>query len=312
MCLLFDILSSPFFRTNHTHLCAETGEQVGTTNYLYDGSAITEGLDNSGDLLVRYAPGASVDQPLAMLRSGTTSYYQADGIGSVTSLSSGAAAIENTYSYDSFGNSSGSTGTLTNPFQYTGRELDAETNIYLYRLRYYDSSTGRFLNEDPIAFQGGVNFYVYVKNSPTRFIDPTGLVGIEPATSQQVDAVLGLFPGSSYAGGTINVPGMSCLEVEKILEQSGYSTANNTPTSWFSSLVLFHSPVHNGINVHRHGGLHFVLQDNPGKDCDSGSCTITDFHNDPNDPLDHPIRHVIMDAIPWYLGTHPIQITHGH
>ena len=27
-CLLFDILSSPFFRTNHTQLCAETGEQV--------------------------------------------------------------------------------------------------------------------------------------------------------------------------------------------------------------------------------------------------------------------------------------------
>ena len=28
VCLLFDILSSPFFRTNHTQLCAETGEQV--------------------------------------------------------------------------------------------------------------------------------------------------------------------------------------------------------------------------------------------------------------------------------------------
>ena len=32
MCLLFDILSSPSFRTNHTQLCAETGEQVTTTN----------------------------------------------------------------------------------------------------------------------------------------------------------------------------------------------------------------------------------------------------------------------------------------
>jgi len=28
VCLLFDIPSSPFFRTNHTQLCAETGEQV--------------------------------------------------------------------------------------------------------------------------------------------------------------------------------------------------------------------------------------------------------------------------------------------
>src|SRR5208283_2252941 len=28
VCLLFDIPRSPFFRTNHTQLCAETGEQV--------------------------------------------------------------------------------------------------------------------------------------------------------------------------------------------------------------------------------------------------------------------------------------------
>ncbi len=28
VCLLFDILSSPFFRTNHSQVCAETGEQV--------------------------------------------------------------------------------------------------------------------------------------------------------------------------------------------------------------------------------------------------------------------------------------------
>src|SRR5271154_4594692 len=28
VCLLFDMPSSPFFRTNHTQLCAETGEQV--------------------------------------------------------------------------------------------------------------------------------------------------------------------------------------------------------------------------------------------------------------------------------------------
>jgi len=27
-----------------------------------------------------------VDEPLAMLKSGTTSYYEADGLGSVTSL----------------------------------------------------------------------------------------------------------------------------------------------------------------------------------------------------------------------------------
>jgi RHS repeat-associated protein len=43
-----------------------------------------------------------------------------------------------------------------------------------YRARYYDPSTGRFLGEDPVGFFGGVNFYRYVSNGPTRFIDPFG------------------------------------------------------------------------------------------------------------------------------------------
>jgi hypothetical protein len=38
-----------------------------------------------------------------MLRSSTTSYFYADGLGSVTSLSNAAGSIANTYTYDSFG-----------------------------------------------------------------------------------------------------------------------------------------------------------------------------------------------------------------
>jgi hypothetical protein len=44
-----------------------------------------------------------------------------------------------------------------------------------YRARYYDPTTGRFVQEDPIRFGGGVNFYLYVGNSPTTFTDPFGL-----------------------------------------------------------------------------------------------------------------------------------------
>jgi len=48
-----------------------------------------------------------------------------------------------------------------------------------YRARYYDSSAGRFLAEDPSAFDGGdVNFYAYVSNSPMVFMDPLGTNGI--------------------------------------------------------------------------------------------------------------------------------------
>jgi RHS repeat-associated protein len=46
---------------------------------------------------------------------------------------------------------------------------------YYYRARYYDPSAGRFINEDPIRFKAGINFYRYVGNSPVDWIDPTGL-----------------------------------------------------------------------------------------------------------------------------------------
>ena len=152
-----------------------------TTDYLYDGMNLLEEVDNSGNVLARYThsahdPDELEDEPLAQLRSGTTSYFQQDGINSVTSLTNSAGVLANSYTFDSFGKLTASTGTLVNPFQYTGREFDPETGIYQYRMRYYDPNVGRFLSEDPLEFNGGdSNFYAYVLNSPTGLVDPLGL-----------------------------------------------------------------------------------------------------------------------------------------
>jgi RHS repeat-associated protein len=43
--------------------------------------------------------------------------------------------------------------------------------------RYYDPSSGRFLQRDPIGILGGSNVYGYVKNRATLRSDPTGLDG---------------------------------------------------------------------------------------------------------------------------------------
>ncbi len=146
-----------------------------TTDYLYDGANILETMNQSGTVLSRYTGSLNIDEPLSELISGTTSYYEQDGLGSVSSLSNSAGALANTYSYDSYGKMIASTGTLANPFQYTGRELDPESGIYEYRARYYDQSVGRFLSEDPIRFKAGVDFYTYVLNNPPNFGDPSGL-----------------------------------------------------------------------------------------------------------------------------------------
>src|SRR4029077_5521571 len=146
-----------------------------TTDYLYDGDNLLEEVDNSGNVLASYTQHLGIDQPLAELRSGTTSYYEPDGVGSITSLTNSSGAIANTYAYDSFGNLSSSSGTISNPLRYTGREFDPETGIYEYRARYYDQGVGRFISEDPSRFDEGVNFYRYVNNSPVNFTDPSGL-----------------------------------------------------------------------------------------------------------------------------------------
>jgi RHS repeat-associated protein len=146
-----------------------------TTNYLYDGGDAVEELDASRNEVARYAQGEDLDEPLAQLRSGTTSYYEQDGLGSITSLGSPTGTTSNSYTYDAFGNLIASTGSLGNPFQYTARDYDSETGLRYYRSRYYDPTVGRFLSEDPIGFDGGMNFYSYVTNSPVGYVDPGGL-----------------------------------------------------------------------------------------------------------------------------------------
>ncbi|MGH9341354.1 MAG: RHS repeat-associated core domain-containing protein, partial [Acidobacteriota bacterium] len=59
---------------------------------------------------------------------------------------------------------------------YTGREWDADAGMYYYRARWYDAEARRFISEDPIGFSAGdPNLNRYVGNSPTNFIDPSGL-----------------------------------------------------------------------------------------------------------------------------------------
>jgi len=152
------------------------GASTTATNYVYDPeSNVLEEVDQAGNLLMRYIQGKGMDEPLEEMRSGSTSYYEADGLGSVTSLSDSLGMIADTYVYDSYGKLAASTGTVINPLQYTAREFDLETGIYFYRARYYNQNIGRFLNEDSLRLKAGINFYTYVHNNPVAHKDPSGL-----------------------------------------------------------------------------------------------------------------------------------------
>jgi RHS repeat-associated protein len=54
-------------------------------------------------------------------------------------------------------------------FQLNGVEL------HYMRNRLYEPKTGRFLSEDPIWLDGGINLYTFAGNDPVNMTDPTGL-----------------------------------------------------------------------------------------------------------------------------------------
>ena len=163
----------------------EKSSTATTSVFAYDGDNLIEEVNTSGAMLARYTQTQNIDEPLAILRSSATSYYNEDGLGSVTSLTNSSGAAVETYTYDSFGKVTASSGSLTNPFQYTGREFDPETGLYYYRARYYDPSSGRFLNEDPFRFKGGIDFYRYTDNRPILYRDSTGL--LRDCSQEQID-----------------------------------------------------------------------------------------------------------------------------
>ena len=132
-------------------------------------------VDAGGTLVERYLYGDGVDNVLSREKSGTVVWSLGDRQGSVVDLVNQDGTILNHFVYDGFGNRTGTTA-VDFRYGYTGRELDGETGLYYYRARYYDSSLGRFISEDPIGFSAGdTNLYRYVNNSPTNFTDPTGM-----------------------------------------------------------------------------------------------------------------------------------------
>lgn len=146
------------------------------TRYVYDGPDIALAFDGTNLIQARYSHGVSVDQPLAIIKGGASFFYHVDHLGSITRITDEAGTVINDYSYDAYGRIESATEAVSQPYAYTGRELDTESGLYYYRARYYDPQTGRFLSEDPIGFAAGdLNTYRYVWNSPQSWRDPSGL-----------------------------------------------------------------------------------------------------------------------------------------
>ena len=112
-------------------------------------------------------------------RADDTHWYFADHLGTVRDAYSYDDVLNDLVSeghieYDSFGNIvGGAAAAEVAHFAYTGREWDADVELFYYRHRWYDAKLGQFVSQDPIGFSGrDTNLRRYVWGHVTGLIDP--------------------------------------------------------------------------------------------------------------------------------------------
>jgi len=125
--------------------------------------------------------------PQTMTYDGVTYYYTVNIQGDVTGIVDESGNVLVRYNYQAYGTTTfygvptGSDGSILrqiNPLTYRGYVYDKETKLYYLQSRYYNRTTGRFINADSLVITGqgllGNNMFAYCNNCPVNYIDHSG------------------------------------------------------------------------------------------------------------------------------------------
>jgi RHS repeat-associated protein len=143
---------------------------------VYDGDDLFMEFDPSAALAREYSYWG-LDRPHSM-RKNDTLYFVAQHPmgGSVAGLIRASDnLVASQFAYDAFGKTTGGSDPVGMPLRFAGRQWLPATQLYYHRNRWYDPSLGRFISEDPIGIDGGINLYTYAGNDPVNGRDPFGL-----------------------------------------------------------------------------------------------------------------------------------------
>ncbi|MFE0463199.1 RHS repeat-associated core domain-containing protein [Kitasatospora sp. NPDC058965] len=131
--------------------------------------------DPSGERRAGYlvpGPGGT----LAVWSPEGTAYVLRGRLGSTRALYDGSGLLVGAFNYLPDGGFLGTPldlgASTTYPYLFTGAERDPATGLYLFPLRIYDPTTGRFLSTDPAAQFASP--YLYAGADPVNLFDPTG------------------------------------------------------------------------------------------------------------------------------------------
>ena len=125
--------------------------------------------------------------------------------------------------YDAFGRVTSETSPAVDSlFLFTARPFDQDTQLQNNFNRWYDARVGRWLSEDPIGYDGGVNLYEYVRNLPVNRTDPSGL-------ACTVKFVCDLTSSSLSADKCTRDCHYTCRETTRVLSAGGTITCEDLP-----------------------------------------------------------------------------------
>ena len=167
----YDALGQPIVKRG------STGQVKRVT--LFDGASIVADLDSVGNRQAEYVYDAGTDAPYAMV-TGPTSvtavrYFAQDDFGNVQGQFADSVNATEKVSYGEWGLPTVSGETTPNRLTWKGLSYDPDVGLTYVRARWYDPNIGRFVSEDPLGLQAGINPYVFANNDPINGADPSGM-----------------------------------------------------------------------------------------------------------------------------------------
>jgi RHS repeat-associated protein len=146
----------------------ESGALQTETRVAWCGTELCEERAAGGETVTRRA------FPHGEQVGGVQRYFVNDHLGSVHDVTDASGALLTRYAFDPWGRRTVTGGADVTDAGISGhRQTTSGLSLALYR--GYDAELGRWLNEDPNGFKGGINFYDYNYGNPINRIDPLGL-----------------------------------------------------------------------------------------------------------------------------------------